>query len=371
MPRSIQYTLLSDAAAEKLLGKAKRFSADYPKKALDRSQISAKLKAWRQDQVVKPVATKLSKITAVKLNKNVVSSLRAIHESPTPTAESIKGQKMNPDDVLGSLYSSFAALEFSKMQSELKLRMSKAKTPAAKAKVNEEWGEVVRSAQTAFAGAGLRGLKESDLATQAQELGASKANFTAITNIYNTGKAELSEDLKAGFTALGGWVTQIGKLDPGGVSTVIPDLCSKPFAEGSFTKHFGHSFNLNVTLTVWCPTWTHPFRTCRKTFTLAGVSFSFDISVGYRVTCCGAVAWGQAHAEACGTLLGVTVCAGCTGTITGVAGIGRSGSGNNCTYGIGINAQLRCTFAGITVFQAQAPFGYNVSGPCPPLGLCG
>lgn len=107
-----------------------------------------------------------------------------------------------------------------------------------------------------------------------------------------------------------------------------------------------------------------------KSFTLAGVSFSLDLEVGYRVTCCGAIVWGQASVQACGTIIGITVCAQCTAKITGVAGFGRSGSGNNCTYGIGVNAQLKCTFAGITVFQVQVPFGYNVSGPCPPIGLC-
>jgi hypothetical protein len=281
---------------------------------------------------------------------------------------------MDPSAILGSMYSSFAAYEFTKMQSELKTRMAKATTPAAKAKVIAEWNEVLKATQTAYAAGGLRGLKENDFAAQARELNANKANLNAIINIYNTGVADDSVReavLKAGFIALGGWVTQTAVFDPGGVSTVIADLCSKPFAEGSFTKNFSRSFNLTVTLTVWCPTWSKPWRTCKKSFTLAGVSFSFGISVGYRVTCCGAVAWGQAHAQACGTLLGATVCAGCTGTITGVAGIGRSGSGNTCTYGIGINASLKCTFAGITVFQAQAPFGYNVTGPCPPAGLCG
>jgi hypothetical protein len=217
-------------------------------------------------------------------------------------------------------------------------------------------------------------LKEADLRGFSQELRKNKANFNSIVNIANSGVivgAPSGQPLTVNTVATGGWVPQTGVfIDPGQVVTTIFGLCDKPFAEGVFTKHFSRSFSLTISLTVWCPTWTNPFRTCKKNFTIAGVSFSVDVQVGYRVTCCGATVWGQAQAQACGTIIGITVCAGCTATITGVAGIGRSGTGSNCTYGIGVNAQLKCTFAGITVFYVQVPFGFNVNGPCPPAGLC-
>lgn len=375
MPRSIEFKPLSGTQLVREVGKTKTFSSKYPKKSVTQQQLRAGVKSWQSSQSVPAVPVKESKIAAVRLRASDVGKLRAIHESPTPTAEALVGQKMGPDQILGTLYSSLTALEFGKMESELKRRMAAATAPGARMRVQAEWAQVVQAAQQAYASAGQKGLKETDLRRFSKELMQSKANLNSIVTIANTGVVVggTSGQLLTGRTlATGGWVTQTGVfIDPGQIVTTVQDLCDKPFAEGVFTKSFSRSFSLTVRLTVWCPTWSNPFRTCKKNFTIAGLSFSVNVQVGYRVTCCGATAWGQASAQACGTIIGITVCAGCTASITGVAGIGRTGSGSNCSYGLGINAQLRCTFAGVTVLQVQVPFGFTVNGPCPPAGLCG
>ncbi len=374
MPKPIALRFLNRAELLKSLGKPKTFSVNFPKRAVSTAELRSALKSWQSRQAPPAMPSpKDSGITAVRLRAADVTKLRAVVESSAPTAEAIVGQKMGPDQLLGTLYSALTVLEFTKMEGEYKKRLAKA-SPVLRKRVDADWNNVVKAAQTAYSAAGLDGLTENDLRSFAQELGRSRANFTATTNISNTGKAVAGQTdaaLTARSTAVGAFVAEVGVLlDPEIVTTTIEGLCDKPFAEGVFTKHFSKSFELKVRLRVWCPTWTNPFRTCMKTFTLAGVTFSVNVEVGYRVTCCGATAWGQARAEACASVVGIRVCAGCSATITGVAGIGRSGSGNRCTYGIGVNAQLTCEFAGVTIFNVQAPFGFNVLGPCPPAGLC-
>ncbi len=375
MPGPIELKPLADAELVRVLGKVKPLAAKYPKKGATTAEFKAAQKKWIAGQAAAaPPKVKESAVKAVKLTAAQVGRLRAIRESQSPTAEAIVGQKMGPDDILGTLYSSLSALEFSRLESEFKTRRAKALTPLALKKVDAEWAKVVAAGQAAYASAGLKGLSEKDLLGFAKELHASKPNLSAVVDIANSATIAVggaSATLSGRTTISGGWLTHVAVLpDLAATVVTIAGLCDKPFAEGTFTRHFSKSFSLKVRLRVWCPTWTNPFRTCVKEFTLAGVSFSVGLNVGYRVTCCGATAWGQAHAQACGTIIGVTVCAGCTATVTGVAGIGRTTSGSQCTYGIGLNAQLKCTFAGITVFSVQVPFGFNVVGPCPPAGLC-
>jgi hypothetical protein len=376
MPRSIDLKPVSNAELAKTAGKITRFSTKYPDKAVSPQELRKAFKSWqgRQSKPTVP-AVKEKKIKAVRFTASDIGKLRRISESPSPTAEAIVGQEMGPDQILGTLFSTLTALEFTKMESEFKRRMASAASPAARERVQSEWAQVVKAAQQAYASGGLKGMKEVDLRDLSQELRKNKANFNAVVKIANSGvvvDATTRRSLEAITVATGGWLPQTGVLiDPGTIITTIPGLCDKPFVEGVFTKHFSRSFSLTVSLYVPCPTWTNPFRWCHKNFTIASASFSLDLQVGYRVTCCGATAWGQASAQACGSIIGITFCAGCTAKIVGVAGIGRSGTGNSCTYGIGVNAQLKCTFAGITVFSLQVPFGFTVSGPCPPVGFCG
>jgi hypothetical protein len=373
MPRSIKFKPLNDAALVRATGK--KFSSSYPKRAITQQELRSAMKSWQSRQTPPAVPSiKESKINAIRFRASDIGKLRKISESPTPTAEAIVGQKMGPDEILGTLYSALTALEFTKMESEYKRQMASAINPSARIRVQSQWNQVVKAAQLAYASGGLKGLTETDLHGFSQELMRNKANFNSIVNIANkgvVGDGASGEPLTMNTLATGGWVAQTGVFsDPGQIVTTIENLCDKPIAEGVFTKSFSQSFALTVRIKVWCPTWSHPGRMCKKKFTIAGVSFDMSMQVGYSVTCCGATVWGEASAEACGTILGIEFCAGCTATITGVTGIGRSGTGSKCTYGLGINAELQCTFAGIPVFDFQDCFPYAVNGPCPPLGLC-
>lgn len=370
MASSIQFKLLNEAELENNFGKLKTLKADYPKTAVSTADLKSKLKDWQKKQAVEEETVKLLKIDATPLKADHVAKLRAISESATPTGEAVAGQKLTPEQVTSTLFISLATLEYTKKESEFKKKLAAARTASAKQQVEDEWGQGKKEFLKLYSAAGISGAKEADLDKYAQELNRSKANFNAIVKIANT--ATPSDTVKASAGLKAAFVPQTATLiTEAAVSAAIPNLCSVPFKEGSFTKHFGRSFNLTVSIPYICfpHHWWLP-EICHKHVVLAGASFSVDVSVGYRVTCCGASAWGRAGAQACATLLGKSFCAGCTATITGVAGIGRSGSGSSCTYGIGISAQLKCTFGGLTVLNVQAPFGFNVSGPCPPAGLC-
>ncbi len=375
MAKSIEFKPLKDAELNRVLGKTKTFSAKYPKKNFKSSELKSKLTTWQKSIISPKPSVKLFNVKAEALTTKHVNALRAINESVTPTAEAIVGQKMNPDQLVGTLFSSVTTLEFTKMESEFASRLKAATKPDAKATVKAEWQRVVKGAQQAFAAAGLKGLTEDNIRQFAKELSRNKSNFTTIVNIANTGVAVAgakSQNLNAQTVLKAGFVPETGVLiDNVVAATSILNLCSKPLVSGSFTKHFHKGFSLVVRIPYWCPTWTNPFRICHKNVTVAGLSLDLNVQVGYSVSCCGAIAYGQASAQACATILGFSVCAGCSAQITGVAGFGRTSTGSGCVYGLGINAELKCTFAGFTIFDVQAPFGFNITGPCPPVNLCG
>lgn len=345
----------------------KPFEAQFVRKPTTAADLRVAQSRWiksvKTPEVKQPAA---KPIQAVTLTADHVDKLRAVHESTAATAEMVN-QKLGHDQMFGILYSSLTTLEYTRMSSEYKTRLSKA---ANKATVEAQWQKVVEGAQRAFTAGGVKDLKQTHLDGMATQLNRKKTNFNAVTTIANSAQEII--DAK-GTRAAGNFVTQTGVLaDLAGVSLGLPNiptLCKQPLAQGSFTKHFGHSFSLQVRLWVWCPTWSNPFRFCWKTYTLASVSFSVDLNVGYKVTCCGASAWGQAAVQACASIIGISVCASCTASITGVAGLSRSVSGSSCIYGLGINAALNCQFAGVTVLSLSAPFGWTITGPCPPAGF--
>lgn len=360
---------VSPEKLEKLAGftKVVKHSALFPKQAtagpvatLQRRALvsaAAAIKAGPQ-----PAA---APIKAVRVTTGELARLRAVHGSTAASAEMV-AQKLGPDQALGSAYSALVALAYHRLQGERKARLAKARNPKP---VEAQWQRIVGAASQAFADGGLPGLTEADLDTFSKELTRNKASFNAVLEIANSARDVVSPPAGAR-TAVGNFVTVYGSFVDR-VPVVIPtpaDLCDRA-VEGKYTKHFSRSFSLSIRLTYWCPTWTNPFRTCTTTITLAGVSFSLGLEVGYRITCCGATAWGQAFAQACGTIVGVTVCAGCTARVVGLAGISRSGSGSSCTYGLGVTAELKCTFGGVTVFSASVPYGWTITGPCPPAVL--
>ena len=372
MANTRNLTPLTDEAIRALPGfkTVKQIDAPFVKTSATAAVVKSAQTQWIKSiappEVVQPAA---KAVQGVVLTSAHLDSLRAIQESTAATAE-IVNQQLAPDQMLGVLHSSLTTLEYTRLSSEYKKRSSAA-SAADKKTVDAQWQKIVEAATGAYAAAGVKGLKPADIDKMATELNRKPANFNAVTNIANSAKDAAPATDAQPSKVLGSFVTQVGVL-PDLVVTVIsmpPDFCSKPLVQGSFTKHFSYSFNLQVTLTVWCPTWTNPFRTCQKTYTIAGVSFSVDLSVGYKVTCCGATAWGSAAVQACASIIGVSVCASCTATITAVTGVGRSGSGSSCSYGLGVNAELKCSLAGITLLHLNAPFGWTITGPCPPPAL--
>jgi hypothetical protein len=356
---------------ERLRGfsKAQKHSALFPKRAVPAGQArtlqrrSLTTTASRAQPGPQPAA---KSIKAVRLTTSELAKLRTVHDSSAASAELV-AQRLNPELTLGVVYSALSALNYTRLKAERKARLAKAKDPK---RVQAQWQRIVDGGTQAFAAAGMRGVTEADLDRFSRELTRSKANFNAVLDIANSGRDVVIGAAGGARLATGNFVTvydAIADLFP--VVTPVPEsLCDRAI-EGKYTKHFSYSFSLSVRITYWCPTWTNPFRTCTTTVTLAGVSFSLGLEVGYRITCCGATAWGQAYAEACATIVGIRVCAGCTARVTGVAGITRSGSGSSCTYGLGVTAELRCTVAGVTVFYASVPYGWTITGPCPPAVL--
>jgi len=315
------------------------------------------------------------------LQASHVAALHEIHSSSNPLAEAVSTQKVTPDLIFGTLASSILTLDFIKMQAGLKAALAKAKTADDKQKLSEGWKEGVLGFTTAFAAAGLPGVDESHLLGFSQELQADKKAFASIVTIANTAVGGKPTALIPGAKALAGFVAQVQKIDDALLGNIIlpQNLCSQPLAQGTFTKHFGQTFSLQVHISVPCITGWHTvwgipvwpiWGWCNNTYTIASLSYNVDLQIGYRVTCCGGVAWGFASANVCATLLGIQFCAGCTASLIGAAGIVHTPNGTNCTYGLGLKAELKCTFAGATVLDVIYPFGYTFQGPCPPLKLC-
>ena len=361
---------------------------DYPKGAATPAVLTKKLKGFRDAQKApaisaipkseNPVATP---VKGINLFAKDVAMIHSIASSTSPLAEAVSNQKATPDEIIGTLSSALITLEYVKMQSNFKVAMAKAKTAADKQTLNKSWEEGVKGFQLAYGAIGLKGIQESHMEGFSKELLKNNNAFNSIVTIENSKQATtgvVSKNLKVGSVALGKFETQVIKVDDAVVGNIaLPaNLCSTPFAQGSFTKHFGHSFSLRVTIMLPCiKRWGGPFGChcipifglCEHHYTIASLSYNVDLNVGYRLTCCGGEAWGFASANVCASLLGKTFCAGCSASIIGVVGIGRTPSGGKCTYGLGLRAELKCTFGPVTVLHVTYPFGYTFTGPCPPL----
>lgn len=350
----------------------KPIEVTFAKRAVAAADARAALKKWTESVPEPKVEQPAPKaIKAVRLTAEHVTKLRAVNESTAPTAEIIN-QEMSPDDLLGVSYSAFVILDYIKLGAEFKSRLTDARDKTA---LNEKWQDVVKGARDALAAAGLKNLTEADLDKMAAELKRNTNNFNAVTTIANTAVDVPAAAAKK--LGTGNFVTQTGVQPSAAVAVVTAPpaaltkgICSQPLAQGSYTKHLGSTFSLQVTINIWCPTWAHPFRTCPHTYTLASLMYAVDLNVGYTITCCGASAWGQAGAQVCGSIVGVTLCASCTASVTAVAGLTKNPSGSNCIYGLGVVAELKCKVGSITVLDYHVPYGWTITAPCPPPGIC-
>lgn len=331
------------------------------------TDLRREIKEWQQKQKLSESRKNPEvKIKAQAPSAANVARLAAVVASDAAPEEIVR-QKFDEEQFFGTLFSTLATYEYLRMEGEYKKRKANVRTAK---NADAEWAKIVEGFRAAFDSAGLK-MSEAQLAKYAKELAGNKRNLEAVARIANTrvaGEARTTEDLGSfvgAFTTVTAYF-----IDPNLFTNVIPNLCSVPFAQGTFTKFWGRSWDLTASLPYPCPTWTNPFRICWSTVKIATVSVNVGLNVGYKVSCCGASAWGQAYAQACGTVLGVTKCVGCTATVVGVAGFSRYPSGSQCIYGLGINASVKCTVFGATVFNAGWSFGYTITGPCPPAGLC-
>lgn len=240
MAKTARSKSMLTADLKKITGNAKAYETKYPSNATTAAQSKKNYSDWEKSlggktkDIPKPI-----RVQAVKLTSATLSKMRAIKESTTPTATALKSGT-DPSNVLGSLFSALSTLEFTKMESEYKTRLAAAKTTAEKDAVTKQWQSVVQGAQNSFASAGLKGVNETELRKYATTLVANKQNLNAVVQLANTaqasGIAALNVVRPANLTGTFIPVTGV-VLNNGNITNTINELCSRPFAQGSYTRH--------------------------------------------------------------------------------------------------------------------------------------
>ena len=285
-------------AKESGMGKAREHSVDFAKKSVTAAELRrARKEAFSRVEAPTGPQPKPKPIRGVLPTSKELRRLTAIHQSTAATAEMV-AQDLDVDGAVGLTYSALVAYEYAQKKAELKRRLAKAKD---KRRVEAQWEKIVEAAQDALRKAGVKEVSAADLDRVASELTRSKADFNTVVDIANSARDVIAVPFEGGIPTPRGNFLTIYDVFRDGLDIVLPvppDLCERPI-EGRYTKHFSYGFSLSVRITYWCPTWTNPFRTCEKTVTLAGVSFALGLEVGYRITCCGAVAWGRRREDVC------------------------------------------------------------------------
>lgn len=365
MPSKIELTAVSEKDLRKIkdLPPMEVFEAKWPKRASTAAQAKTALKTWQQKlPVPKPPENPPIKIKAVEPTPARLSRLAAVVNSDSAQTEML-GQQLDANTYMGMLLSAFLVHRFMVAESEHKRRA----LGRTRKEAEVQWPEIVSAFQNAFAAAGMRGVTEEQMSKYVKDFVANQPILDAVTKIVNSAKPlkRAAEDTAP--TAISGtFVPQTAKLlslPP--IIIVIPNLCTSPIAQGTFTQHLGGNFALTVNFQAPCvPKF---WKLCWYSVTVTA-SYSLDLKVGYTVDCCKVSVWGQGAAQACVGITGLgSVCASISGAITGLGTVTKSPTtGGNCSYTLGINASLQGTFQGYTLFSFSVPFGYTVTGPCPP-----
>lgn len=343
----------------------------FPKKTLAPKAFKKKLAQSIAPKAPPPPSKTKVKIKAVPLTASRLKNFFSVGQAENSAAAIDKLYKKDIREFIGCSHTILTTIEYVKMRDEYKTRRALAKTAAAKKKLDKQWKEVLGAASAAGEMAGGKQLSQGKLDEMAKLLLSNKKNYAEALKISQSGKKGVAGVLSSSSVANAVVVaTSVADVAPAANAMyVLSDLCDSPI-QGAFTQQYSASFDLVVRYTVWCPTWTKPWRTCRRSITLAGIGVNMGINVGYRVTCCGASVWGSGYVNACGTVIGITKCAGCRATVAAVGGVGRTPiSGGQCSYGLGAVANITCSIGGITVFSATYSFGWTINGPCPPKQL--
>lgn len=345
----------------------KKIKTDFAKKALSAAKFEKSLVNWKKDVKVpkaKPqkIAMKPVSFTTKNLDKFV-----KVRTNKSATAALDKYYKQDLSDFVSIAHTSQMVFSYSTMKDEYIKRLKKAKTRADKIKIEKQWSKIVDAAIMAAKVSYGEDISKAKLDNMATKLKKNKKVLSEITNISKSISTTSSGTLTQTTTIAAELIpASVASWAPGNIFIPVEkNLCDSPIS-GSVTKHYSNSFDLTFHYTYWCPTWTKPWRTCSGSVVLAGVSFSMGIEVYYEISCCGAIAGGSAYVNACGTLIGITQCAGCSANVVAVSGVGHTPVNNACQYGLGARADIKCKVGSYTVFYAAYSFGIVVDGPCPP-----
>ena len=329
-------------------------------------------KAFAEYHAKVPVSTISNppmKLVAQPLSVHQVRSLQAIHESTSPVNEALK-QQMLPETIMSTVANCQLVMDYMKLKSDFTVRSGKLKG-AEKEKLTAEYREAVSGFSRAFGELGLTGYDENKIEAAAKELQADKKAFNAVATMLSTAKPASPQT--AGLATRGGgpfgsWNVATGSLTlwPG-IGNILASIkfCQQPHT-GSFTRHFGETFSLGFTVGYSCwRGWGKGWGTCYYSYTIASLSYSADLQIGYSMNCCGGTAWGAATAQICGSILSYTRCASCSVTIGSAAGVGTVSGAGGCVYGLAMSARLRCEYNGVTLVDVPYQLNYTITGPCP------
>ncbi|MHA2208420.1 MAG: hypothetical protein ACXABV_04565 [Candidatus Thorarchaeota archaeon] len=292
-----------------------------------------------------------------------LSKLHAVHKSKTPLLSAMN-QELTPEEFLDLSYSAFTVHQYQLMKDKYRSRLEAAKTKQEEAKIRREWRALVRGASKGFQRAGMRGVKEEDLDNLALEISRDKSIAKSIKKMAGSGvrerRSESNPDYAAGEIPV---VSEVAEPIESIVEAYL-ELCRNPI-EDIYEWVYKFEFSWKISLKIWCPTWFDPFRFCWTTFTIAGISTTISLEVGYRISCTGASAWGLASARTCATLLGIAYCFECTAEVVGVLGFTEVSDTGGCVYGAGVNCEFRCYWLGLPVAFLTAGIGLVIKAPCP------
>lgn len=186
--------------------KVERHSALFPKQSTKpgEARTLAKRALTATAEQARPGPQPAAKpITATRVTASELAKLRAVHESSAGSAELI-GQKLTPDQALGTAFAALVTLEYTKLKAERKARLAKGESSK---RVDARWRQIVDEASQAFAAGGLKGLTEDDLDRFSSELTRSRANFNAVVEIANSARDVVPAPAGGARVATGNFVT--------------------------------------------------------------------------------------------------------------------------------------------------------------------
>lgn len=367
----IELKKVSIAKISSKVAPLKEIKIPFAKKSISNRKFDKSLEDWKKD-LKKPKA-KVEKIDfkPVAFTKTNLKKFVNVRKNKRATAALDKYYKNDFSDFVSMSHSAQMVLSYSNMKDEYKKRYKRAATSAQRKKLKKQWKNIVDAAILVNKVSYGKSINETQLNSMSLKLKRDKTALIEVKKLVKSIKKDSSASTVTVATTMFAEMAPVTVATWAPVDIIIPvedNLCDTPIT-GVTTRHYSNSFSIKVHYPYWCPTWTNPIRTCTGTVTLAGVSFSMGIEVFYEVSCCGAIAAGSAYVNACGTIIGITKCAGCRANVVALAGIGHTPHNNECRYGFGAKADIKCTIGGYTVFYAAYNFGLIVDGPCPPASL--